>query len=313
MSTHARRFWLALGLVISLVAAAQVAPTGSAPVYAPRITVRDATFHSASLQRDMKYRIVLPAGYDGSAQRYPVLYLLHGLTGSYVDWESRTHLDTDAAALPLIIVMPDADDSWYTNSAANPQDRFEDYIAKDLVAEVDKTYRTIQTRHARAIGGLSMGGYGAMKLALKYPQLFIFAASFSGALDAANPQFKIPFGDKFNQQLLAIYGPPDNPARAQNNVYELARKANPAALPYLWIVCGTEDGLLAPNHEFVNLLDERKIAHYYAESAGGHSWQYWDEQLPLMLTTLFDRYLRPRPLPMPPPRPEPRRPARPQR
>ncbi|MGH9521281.1 MAG: alpha/beta hydrolase-fold protein [Terriglobales bacterium] len=84
--------------------------------HAASVIVRDATFQSASLGREMKYRIILPAEYGTSGKRYPVLYLLHGLTGHFVDWESRTHLDDYVAGLPLIIAMPEGDDSWYTNS-----------------------------------------------------------------------------------------------------------------------------------------------------------------------------------------------------
>lgn len=294
-----------------------VAPSSPAAAVRGHVTVRDATFHSASLNRDMKYRILLPAGYETSGHRYPVLYLLHGLTGDYTDWETHTHLDEAASVLPLIIVLPDAGDSWYTNSAGNPQDKFEDYIAKDLISEIDKTYRTIATRHARGIGGLSMGGYGAMKFALKYPQAFVFAASFSGTFGITDPEFKIPFGEKFNQQKDEIYGSAGSPTREQNDLNALARKADPARLPFLWLVCGTEDGLLNRNHEFLNVLDERKIPHHYAESAGAHTWAFWDEQLPLMLTTFTNRYLRARyeieskPV-APPPRPAPRRPAPPQ-
>ncbi len=300
---HRRIFWAVL--ILSSVLHAQPAA---------HVTVRDETFHSTSLNRDMKYRIVLPAGYDVSSQRYPVIYLLHGLAGSYVDWETRTRLDEVVASYPLIVVMPDAGDSWYTNSITNPQDKFEDYIAKDLIAQIDENYRTIQARYARAIGGLSMGGYGAAKFALKYPQTWIFAASFSGALDITNPSFKIPFGEKYNQQVLEIYGPAGSATREQNNIYALARKADPERLPFLWIVCGTEDGLLGQNHQFIDLLAERKIPHFYAESAGAHTWEFWDEQLPSMLAAFMRRYLRAggtQPfLPLPPPRaasrPQPR-------
>ena len=108
--------------------------------FAPPVTVRDVSFQSTSLARAMKYRIILPADYSTSARRYPVLYLLHGLTGSYLDWESRTHLVEYVQPLPLIVVMPDAGDSWYTNSAGVPQDKFEDYVVKDLIEEIGRAH-----------------------------------------------------------------------------------------------------------------------------------------------------------------------------
>ena len=286
-----RAITLATLICVGITAAyAQVrheAPARPQVSASPQPTIRDATFQSASLGRAMKYRIILPAGYDRSVRRYPVLYLLHGLTGSYLDWNTRTHLAEYAAPQQLIIVMPDAGDSWYTNSSGNPQDRFEDYIFKDLVPVIDTTYRTIAARHARAIGGLSMGGYGAMKFALKYPNLFAFAGSFSGVQTVAHdPDSKLPFGEKYIQQLLEIFGPPSGPARAANDVFALADKAIPAALPYFWITCGTADSLLESNREFVALLQRRKIAYRYEEVPGGHGWAFWDEELPAMFREL---------------------------
>jgi putative tributyrin esterase len=291
---------LAIACVLAIAASAQVpvAPPlsrpvlarqgGDVPATASALIVRDASFHSAALGREMPYRILLPARYDASSRRYPVLYLLHGLGGNYRDWHMKTHLAEYAAPLQLIIVMPDAGDSWYTNSAGTPQDKFEDYIVKDLIPQIDKTYRTTATRHARAVGGLSMGGYGALKFALKYPNLFVFAASFSGAMEVPhNPDFKIPFGrGKYDREALEIYGAAGSPTRLANDVFELAAKADPAVLPFLWLVCGTEDGLLGSHHEFIHLLGQQKIAHAFGESPGGHTAEFWDQQLPAMLRLL---------------------------
>lgn len=278
-----------------------------------RIIVRDVTFKSESLGREMHFRIILPADHDSAARRYPVLYLLHGLTGHYVDWESRTHLDDYVAGLPLIVAMPEGDDSWYTNSATNPQEKWEDYIVKDFIPYVDSHFRTIQTRHARAIAGLSMGGYGAMKLALKYPGMFVFAGSMSGALNVANDTH--PFNvATFNEQVEKIYGPMGSSTHAENDPFALAAKVkDPSSLPYLWLACGTEDHLVETNHEFINLLVKQKIPHFYEESAGAHTWKFWDEHLPPMLWLLMNGYFGVQPsglrarAPMPPPAP-PRRP-----
>src|SRR5215472_7581118 len=106
----------------------------------------DASFQSAALGRAMKYRVLLPAGYDQSALRYPVLYLLHGAYGDGTDWTRLTHVAQYTDLLPLIVVMPDANNSWYINSAARREDRYEDYIVNDLIAEIDAKYRTISTR-----------------------------------------------------------------------------------------------------------------------------------------------------------------------
>jgi S-formylglutathione hydrolase FrmB len=159
----------------------------------------------------MRYRLLLPRNY-GNGGRFPVLYLLHGVYGDYKNWDTRTGLENYAKDLDVLIVMPDADDSWYTNSAMIPADKFEDYIAKELIAEVDEKYRTIHDGHARAIAGLSMGGYGAIKLALKYPELFAVAGILSGAfnapgnLDALRPECFARTYWKYSAAKLARHG-----------------------------------------------------------------------------------------------------------
>jgi S-formylglutathione hydrolase FrmB len=251
-----------------------------------RPTVRDETFTSESLGRQMKYRVVLPAGYEASVRRYPVLYLLHGLTGSFVDWESKTDLADHLRGYRLIVVMPDAGDSWYTNSAGTPADKFEDYIARDLVREVDGRFRSMATRHGRAIAGLSMGGYGSLKFGLKYPGTYAFAGSFSGALGVMRRAPAAGKPSPWQEGAEKIYGPPGSQTRADNDIVALADKAEPSRMPYFYLDCGTEDGLLASNREFVAALQQRKIAYEYRELPGAHTWSYWDRQFPQMLRVL---------------------------
>lgn len=246
--------------------------------------VKDVAFHSPALNREMKYRIYLPHTYAGSSRRYPVLYLLHGLYGNYENWDTLTQLATYVSGVDWIIVMPDADDSWYTNSATVPQDKFEDYIAKDLIAEIDGKYRTIRDRHARAIAGLSMGGYGALKFALKYPQSYAFAGSLSGALDAARDlDSRAP---EFRARLVEVFGSPDNPARAENDIFLLLQKATAAQLPYLYLACATEDRFLPVNRDFVAELSERHLHYEYHETPGTHEWAYWDHAVGAMLSAM---------------------------
>jgi S-formylglutathione hydrolase FrmB len=271
---------------------AALAPATQAPAAVPRQdeapTITDEEVASKAMGREMRYRVLLPAGYEASARRYPVLYLLHGLTGDYTDWETRTHLASHLSEFAVVVVMPDAGNSWYANAVSPVENKYEDYIAKDLIEDVDGKFRTIRTRHARAIAGLSMGGYGALKFALKYPASFAFAASFSGALNAVHdPQFlkggKTPAA--YLEEYSKIVGSSDA-ARASNSLFALAEKADPARTPFLYIDCGTEDGLLKANREFVALLQQRKIAYEYRELPGAHTWAYWDQQLPEMLNVL---------------------------
>ncbi|MGC2357066.1 MAG: alpha/beta hydrolase family protein [Candidatus Acidiferrum sp.] len=269
-------------LFISLVATctAQVqskAAPHSSTMPASCVRVQDGSFHSAALDREMKYRVLLPCGYQTGGRRFPVLYLLHGLYGDYLNWDTRTNLERYAEKYEMIVVTPEAGDSWYTNSATDPKDKFEDYIAKDLVAEIDGKFRTLRSRHSRAIAGLSMGGYGALKVALRYHDDFAFAGSLSGALDA--PQ---DLGDKrpeFRDQLLKVFGPPGNMVRAENNVFSLLQSAGPKDLPYFYLACGSADDFLPVNRDFVAQLSSRGAAYEYHETAGGHSWDYWDRSV----------------------------------
>ena len=239
-----------------------------------KIRVEEAVFHSVSLGRDMHYLVLLPRDYSGT-RRFPVLYLLHGLYGDYKNWDTRTHLEQIAAAYPWLIVTSDAGDSWYTNSATKPADRFEDYIAKDLISEIDRKYRTIPERRARAVAGLSMGGYGAIKLALKYPDLFAFAGSLSGAFNA--PQNLDDLRPEFRAQLLEVFGKSGSATRTDNDVFLLLRNSHDN--PYFYVACGTGDFFLETNRALVARLSTLKIPYEYHETPGGHAWEYWDAQL----------------------------------
>ena len=269
-------------LLISLVATctAQVHPKGtphSGKMAQSCLRVQDGAFHSPALDREMKYRIVLPCSYKTGSGRFPVLYLLHGLYGDYLNWDTLTNLERYVEKYEMIVVMPDADDSWYTNSATDPKNKFEDYIAKDLLAEIDGKFRTLRSRHSRAIAGLSMGGYGALKIALRYHDDFAFAGSLSGALNA--PQ---DLGDRrpeFRNQLLKVFGPPGSAVRAENNVFSVLRSAEPRDLPYFYLACGSADDFLPVNRDFAAQLSARGAAYEYHETVGGHAWDYWDRSV----------------------------------
>ena len=137
--------------------------------------IQTVAFFSESVERPTKYNIVLPRGYESSDRRYPVLYLLHGLSQNYQAW-SRQGVGFYAPLFDMIIVMPDAGNSWYVNwaqSDGGQKNDWEDHIVRDLIGHVDANYRTIARREGRAINGLSMGGYGGLALGLRHPDLFV--------------------------------------------------------------------------------------------------------------------------------------------
>lgn len=257
-----------------------------APVASPRL--HEESVQSTALGRSMKYRVLLPTDYAVSQRRYPVLYLLHGLGGDYKDWTTRTNLAEYTRTLPLIVVMPDGENSWYTNAANAPEDRFEDYILTDLQADVAAKYRTINSRHGRTIAGLSMGGYGALKMALKRPAAFAVAGSFSGAFSATRPEL-LKMIPSEQDRLRKIFGDDDSAVRRQNDLPALAAAAKPGSVPYIYIDCGIGDGLVAANREVVAALHKSGVAYEYHEVGGAHTWEYWDRRIREFLPLLMKR------------------------
>ena len=183
----------------------------------------------------------------------------------------------------MIIVMPEGNDGWYTDSVSVLTDKYESYILKELLPDVQKRYRTIESRYGRGIAGLSMGGYGALKFGLKLPGTFAFVGSISGALTAPSwteDDFKA--APSMYKSVAGVFGPPGSETRKANDIFEMVRNLPPsrvATLPYFYLDCGNEDLLVGTNNQFVELLREKKIPHEYRELPGDHNWQYWDQQV----------------------------------
>jgi putative tributyrin esterase len=281
---------LSLALLLATVTvdlAAAQSPAAASPA-ASRL--REETVQSKALGRTIRYRVLVPESYGLSLRRYPVLVLLHGLTGDYRDWSTRSNVAEYSRHLPLIIVMPDGENSWYTNSAGDASEKFEDYILVDLIADVEQKYDVIRSSYGRAVAGLSMGGFGALKLALKRPRRFVVAASFSGALPAArDADFGSSLGKEF-ERLQQIFGPGGSETRRANDVYALAAAIPRGQLPYIYFDCGIEDGLLESNRELAAALKTAGVTYEYHEYPGAHTWDYWDarikEVLPLIVRRL---------------------------
>jgi putative tributyrin esterase len=246
--------------------------------------VETIQFQSSFVGRMLPYNVILPLDYRVShTTRYPVLYLLHGLGGHHTDWLTRTNVADYAAQYRMIVVTPEGNDSWYVDSGGVPSDKYETYILKELIPDVDKRFRTIQSRYGRAVAGLSMGGYGAIKYGLKYPATFVFAGSMSGAFGVTR-YTQNEIGGKDWGPFLKTFGPDGSETRKANDVFEIARGLTPAraaSLPYFYFDCGTEDAAqhFNPNRELSQIFLEKKIAHEYRELPGGHSWAYWDQQV----------------------------------
>lgn len=259
---------------------------GSSP---SRVSVQDVAFASKALGREAKYRVVLPVGYAETAHRYPVLYLMHGVFGGSENWETLTDLTRYAAGTDLIIVMPDAGNSWYVNSATDATEQYEDLIGQELIPHVDEHWRTLRSSHRRAIAGLSMGGYGAVKFALKNLNMFSVAASISGAFDG--PLDLDTRREDLCHDLRKAFGAPDSDTRRENDVFELLTRADAKTLPYFYLDCGTTDEFCDVNRRLATMLCARGARYEYHEVPGAHSWQYWDQRIAIVLP-LIDKMLR---------------------
>lgn len=257
---------------------------------------------SKLMRRDMPYIVILPETYQKNvSKRFPVLYLLHGLTGHYDNWAAKTKLADYAKQYEIIIVTPEGGDGWYVDSATVPDDKFESYILEELIPEIDNKYRTINSRDGRGVAGLSMGGYGALKYGIKHSDKFVFAGSMSGALGAASwsGTFLNAAGNWLKKPIEATFGETaDTETRKANDIFKLAREITDqqkARLPFLYLDCGTEDFLLADNRNFAALLIEKKIAHEFRQLPGGHKWDYWDKQVQEVLR-LSEKFFASKPI-----------------
>jgi putative tributyrin esterase len=237
---------------------------------------------SRMMGKEIPYRVVLPASYSTQEQkRYPVVYLLHGLTGHFNNWTEMAKLTEHVGKYELIVVTPEGGDGWYTDSVSIKDEKWESYIVQELIPEIEKKYRTLSNRDERAVAGLSMGGFGALKFGLKYPDKFVLAGSFSGALGAAEITEK-QFPGAIGKTINGIFGPVDSVTRRSNDIFAIIRSLTPErmkTIPFIYLDCGTEDFLFQNNREFVNLLIEKKVPHEFRELPGAHDWKYWDKQV----------------------------------
>lgn len=257
-------------------------PLPDHPRLSANVLMQDITFRSGSLERKITYRVILPKDLP-KGQKLPVVYLLHGGGGDFREWSN----DSDVAVFAekgLILVMPEGESSYYTNSRAHPKDRFEDYIVGDLLADVEARYPADPLR--RAIAGDSMGGFGAIKLALKYPELYKFVGALSPAIDVPSRPFSIKRISQYRQHE-SIFGAWGTQTRRDNDPFVLARKVDPNKTPFIYATCGEQEGLLPSNRLFAALLAQRKFHFEFHSSQGGHDWNQWNVRLPDMFSSLL--------------------------
>ena len=321
---------MAVGMLLAL-ATTRFAPAARAQT--PRGTVQTDTLWASALGVRKALTVYLPPSYDTGARRYPLLVYLHGRGGSERDWVTAGRLPQVMDSLVVaghpeaIVVMPDGDDGWYTTWASLPDaactadtvraepaatycvpwPHYDDYIAYDVVRHVDGRYRTRATGASRGIAGLSMGGYGAITLALAYPQLFAAAVSHSGVL---SPRLRLgaASGDTARYgrtmaelaagvrhlwpSLRAVFGT-DTIAWGARDPLRLAARLQArvqrgeARWPALRFDVGTADPWAAQNRDLAAAFTRLGVAHTFVEYPGAHTWDYWRARLPESLGFLL--------------------------
>jgi S-formylglutathione hydrolase FrmB len=228
-------------------------------------------YYSHSLTKASAFNVVFPDSPD-APRPWSVLYLLHGLSDDHTTFMRRSCVERYTLGYPLMVVMPDGGRGWYTNAADG--DAYEDDLLKDVMGLVERNFPVKTGRGGRAIGGISMGGFGALKLGLKHFKLFTSVHSSSGLPSLCrDPEESKALSPEFTR----VFGP--DPCDGPEDPFAIAAKASPKRLPAFWIDCGEEDPFLEQNRAFHQHLLELKIGHEYNEHPGTHNWRYWDARL----------------------------------
>ncbi len=267
--------------------------------------IEDAKVTSAVLGRSVHYTVYLPADYTLSQRAYPVVYLLHGYTDDNTGWlqfgEINRYADkaiAEGTIPPMIIIMPDADSSWYINSY-DGKEKYEDFFFKEFIPAVEKAYRIKSQKEYRAVAGLSMGGYGSLMYALKHPEYFAAAAPLSAAVFSDDEMENMPdaqwdrmFGQLYGRRL-------KGKARLTKAWYDhsalaIIEKTSGAELNKVryWIDCGDDDFLAKGNALLHIALRSKLVAHEYRVRDGAHSWSYWRTGITDALAFIGDSFRR---------------------
>lgn len=279
--------WGAAALLSVALGAALIRSAPSSPSF---LSLECKPASSSILGRDVNCCVALPADYSTSpAGRYPVLYFLHGLFENERSWSERggeqilEDLLAQGQLGSFIVVLPDGGRTFYVNSL-DGRNRYEDFFIHELVPRIDRTYRTIAQPAARGISGTSMGGYGALHIAMRHPDLFGSASAHSAAL---LPKFPDPVPSEgrwafYARVLEAPFGSPLNEAYMEaSSPLTLAEQPERFTGLKLYFDCGDKDryGFEEGAQMLDRLLTEKRFPHEFALRPGGHGWTYLNQYL----------------------------------
>ena len=243
--------------------------------FAQKNKVDTIEIYSKAMQKKVKAVVVLPDNYQNKKDSFPVVYLLHGYSGSYSNWPKKMpDLQKLATENNMVLVSPDGGYSgWYVNSPVMATNQYETFISEELVNYMDKNFKVFPEAAKRGITGLSMGGHGALMLGISHPQTYGAAASMSGAVNlmslADRYEIKQILGD--TAQYLSTW--------KKYSVVNLADTLTNNKMPLL-VDCGIKDIFIKDNRLLHEVLLKQNINHTYIEREGGHTWSYWINALP---------------------------------
>ncbi|NLJ41971.1 MAG: esterase family protein [Clostridiales bacterium] len=247
-------------------------------------------FFSEVLGLSSSMNVILPQWTKGQigmrssrvGDKHPVLYLLHGYSDDHTIWGRRTSIERYVSPLGLAVVMPAVNKSFYTDMEKG--DRYWTFISEELPSIVRSFFPISDRREDNFVAGLSMGGYGAFKLALRHPDRFSAAASLSGVLDIVERAE--------NTDLLGslenVFGSAEKVKGSENDLLYLAERVakSNGNKPMLYQCCGTEDFLYRNNIAFRDKVRELGLDLTYEEEPGTHEWGYWDKKIQSVLKWL---------------------------
>lgn len=241
-------------------------------------------FHSNALQIAASMNVILPQNTCLEGNKLPTLYLLHGLSDDHTIWQRRTSIERYVEPLGLAVVMPGVNRSYYTDMEHGA--RYWEFVCNELPALARAFFPLSAERKDNFVAGLSMGGYGAFKLALTCPERFAAAASLSGALDKVGRMARSE--DERSPEMEDIFGDADRLLGSEHDIFHLAEKvaARKRSRPLLYQCCGTEDFLYQDNVRFRAHAERLGLDLTYEEGPGEHEWGYWDRQIQNVLAWL---------------------------
>lgn len=249
-------------------------------------------FFSEALNVASTVNVILPEANQGigmeatkNEELPKVLYLLHGYSDDHSIWMRRTSVERYAANHNLAVIMPAVNHSFYCNEVYG--EKYWDYVSEELPAVMHRFLRLSSKPEDTYVAGLSMGGYGAMRLALTYPERFAGAGSFSGAVDLAGTFYRRHRGDEIDR----VFGDRKELKGSEYDVYFLMEKnAKAAQKPWLYVSCGTADFLYDQHKPFISALKKNgwDVTGYEKPDAV-HEWGFWDEQIKMFIDMIHSR------------------------